>query len=140
MEVQQPTISDHNLHLKETQTWRDNAKNSSARLDEWVIRSNAKKHLYKWYEIGDKVYIRCKKEKGKKKSMKHMIKVGSMIKKYRDDTNYDIRTEGPGHRLMKKLRIKDLADCPCGKHSKSHPLLIPLNRLRSITEQRYEVL
>ena len=40
------------------------------------------------------------------------------------------------------MRIEDLADCPCEKHSESHPLLIPITRedwLRSITEQRYEV-
>ena len=72
-----------------------------------------------------------------------MIKVGSIIKRYRYDTNYDIKIEGPGHQLMKKVRIEDLAYCPCEKHSKSHPILTPVTqeeRLRSITEQGYEVL
>ena len=46
-EVQQPTISDHDLHLKKTQTLRDLAKNASFRLDEPMIRSHAKNHLYK---------------------------------------------------------------------------------------------
>lgn len=72
-----------------------------------------------------------------------MIKVGSIIKRYRYDTNYDIKIEGPGHQLMKKVRIEDLAYCPCEKHSKSHQILTPVTqeeRLRSITEQGYEVL
>ena len=50
----------------------------------------------------EKVYVRCQKEKDKKKSTEHMIKVGSIIKRHWDDTNYNIRIEGPGHRLMKK--------------------------------------
>ena len=40
---------------------------------------------------------------------------------------------------MKKVRIEDLADCPCEKHSKSHRLLTPITReewFQSITEQR----
>ena len=44
---------------------------------------------------------------------------------------------------MKKVRIEDLANFPCEKHSKSHPLLTPIThkeQLRSITEQGYEVL
>ena len=60
-----------------------------------------------------------------------MIKVGSII------------TRLPGHRLIKKVRIENLADCLCEKHSPSHPLLTPITReeqLRSITEQGYEVL
>ena len=54
------------MYLKKTQTWRNNAKNASDRLDEWMIRSHTKKHSHKFYEIGDKVYVRSKKEKGKK--------------------------------------------------------------------------
>ena len=41
------------------------------------------------------------------------------------------------------MRIENLADCLCEKHSTSHPLLTPITReeqLRSITEQGYEVL
>ena len=56
-EVQEPTISDHNLHLQKTQTWTDNVKNASDRLDEWMITSHVKKHSYKLCEIGDKVYV-----------------------------------------------------------------------------------
>ena len=72
-----------------------------------------------------------------------MIKVGLIIKRYRDDTNCDVRIEGPGDRLMKKVRIKDLAGCPLEKHWKPHPLLIPINhedRLGSKTEQGCKVL
>ena len=61
-EVQQPTISDHNLHLKKTRTWRKNTKNASDRLNEQML-SHAKKHTYKLYEVGDKVFVRCKKKK-----------------------------------------------------------------------------
>ena len=99
-EVQQPTISDHNLHLKKTQTWRENTKNASDRLDAQMI-SHGKKHSYKLYEIGDKVYVRCKKEKGKKKLTKRIIEVRLITKRCQDDTNHNIRIEGPGHRLMK---------------------------------------
>ena len=81
-EVQQTTISDHNLYLKKAQTWRNNGKNASDRLDERMIRIHAKKYWYKLYEIGGKVYVIYKKEKGKKKSTKYMIKVGSIIKRY----------------------------------------------------------
>ena len=72
-----------------------------------------------------------------------MIKVGLIIKRYQDATNCNVRIEGPCHRLMKKVIIEDLADCPLEKHWKSHPLLIPINheeRLRSKTEQGYKVL
>ena len=44
MEIQQPTISDQNLHLKKTQKWRDSVKNASNRLDKRMIRTYAKKH------------------------------------------------------------------------------------------------
>ena len=106
---------------------RNNAKNGSDRLDKQMIKSYAKKHLYMLYEIGDKVYVRWKKEKGKKKSTKHTIKVGLVIKRYLDDTNYDIKTEGPVHQLMKKVKIEYLAVCPWEKQSKPYPLLIPIN-------------
>lgn len=70
IEVQRPAISDHNLHLMTTRIWRDNARNVSDRLDKQMIRSQAKKHSYKFYKIDDKVHVRSKKEKQKKKSMK----------------------------------------------------------------------
>ena len=72
-----------------------------------------------------------------------MIKVGLVIKRYRDATNCDVRIEGPGHGLMKTVRIEDLAHCSLEKHSKSHQLLIPINheqRLLGKTEPGYKVL
>ena len=78
-----------------------NTKSTFDGLDKRIIRSHAKKHSYKLYEIGDKVYVRCKKEKGKKKLTKHIIEVRLITKRCQDDTNHNIRTEGPGHLLMK---------------------------------------
>ena len=49
----------------------------------------------------DKVYVRCKKEKGKKKLTKRIIEVRLITKRCQDDTNHNIRIEGTGHLLMK---------------------------------------
>ena len=49
-----------------------------------------------------------------------MIKVGLVIKRYRDATNCDVRIEGPVHGLMKTVRIEDIADCSLENHSKSN--------------------
>ena len=68
--------------------------------------SHPKKHTYKLSEIGDKVYVRCKKEKDNKKLTKHMIDVILIIKRCRDDTNCNLRIEVPGHQLIKKWDLK----------------------------------
>ena len=74
-----------------------------------------------------------------------MILVRSILNRYKDNTNYDIAMEGQHHLTMKRMRIKNLADCPDKTLSKksAHPLLIPIThneRLLSMTDQRYEVL
>ena len=139
-EVQQLTISDHNLHLKKTQTWKENTESASDRLDEQMI-SHAKKHPYKLHEIGDKIYVRCKKEKGKEKLTKHIIKLRLIIKKCWDDTNHNVRM--PWSPINEKGRTEDLGDCMWEKHSISHPVLTPATheeQLWGISEQGYKVL
>jgi len=139
-EVQNPTKLDRNQHKKKIESWRENASKASDRLDERMKRSHAKKYSYKKYEKGDRVFVKCKKQRGKGKSTRHMILVGSILKRYRNDSTYEISMEGPGEELMKKVRVEDLADCPS---EMPHPLLIPLrheDRLQRLTDQGYEVL
>ena len=74
-----------------------------------------------------------------------MILVGSILKRYKDNTNYDIEVEGQQRQIIKRVKIENLADCPDKTQSKKsiHVLLIPIThdeRLKSITDQRYEVL
>ena len=57
-----------------------------------------------------------------------MILVGSILKRYKDNTNYNIEMEGQHRQIMKRLRIENLADCPDKTQSKKsiHQFLIPI--------------
>ena len=55
-------------------------------------KSHERKNTYKLYENGDKVLVKCEK-KPDRKSTRHMILVGSVIKRYKDNSNYDIEME-----------------------------------------------
>ena len=66
IEVQQPTISDHNLHLKKMQTSRDNDKNASDRLDERMIRSRVKNICINSTKYVTKYMPDAKKKKARK--------------------------------------------------------------------------
>ena len=61
-------------------------------------------------------------------SARHMILIGSVLKKYKDNTNYDIEMERQHRQVMKRVRIENLADCPDKTQSKKsvHPWLIPI--------------
>ena len=44
------------------------------------------------------------RKRNKRKSQWNKVnQITSITKRYRDDTNYDMRIEGPGHRLIKKV-------------------------------------
>ena len=107
-------------------------------------KSHERKNSYKLYEKCNKVFVKCKRRRGRK-SARHMILVGSILKRYKDNTNYDIEMEGQRREITKRVRIENLADCPDKTQSKKsvHPLLIPITHdecLQSMTDQGYEVL
>ena len=41
-----------------------------------------------------------------------MILVGSVLKRYKDNSNYDIEMEGQHRQIMKRMRIENLANFP----------------------------
>ena len=90
-------------------------------------KSHERKNSYKLCEKGCKVFVKCEKRRGRK-SARHMILVWSILKRYKDNTNYDIEMEGLHCQIIKRKRIGNLADCPDKTQSKksAHPLLIPI--------------
>ena len=79
-------------HEKKRESWRENAQKASDRLDNRIKKSHERKNSYKIYEKGDKVFAKCEKRRGRK-SVRHKILVGSILKRYKDNTNYDIKME-----------------------------------------------
>lgn len=74
-----------------------------------------------------------------------MILVGSVLKRYKDNSNYHIEMEGQHRQIMKRMRIENLANFSDKTQSKKsiHPWLIPITHdecLQSMTGQGYEVL
>jgi hypothetical protein len=53
--------SDYSSHKKITKSWRKKAKKASDKLDERMKKYHAKKHCYRIYKKGEKVFVRCKK-------------------------------------------------------------------------------
>ena len=108
---------------------------------------HARKNVYKIYKKGNWVFVRNKKQKGKKRFNRAIVS-GTVVKRYKDDANYDFRLDKPNccSSILKKVRIEDLADCPDSllkkKTSIKHRYLIPLthnHRLQAITDQDFEV-
>ena len=107
-------------------------------------KGHERKNSYKLYEKGDKIFIKCEKRRGRKFA-RHMILVGSILERYKDNTNYDIEMEGQHRQKTERMRIENLADYPDKTQSKKsvHLLLIPIThdeRLESMTDQGYEAL
>lgn len=151
----QPKDSDFLCHRKRSKSWRKVARKASHRLAERMKNYHAKKHSYKIYKKGEKVFVRCKKQKsGKGKPIKHAIMVATILKRYKDNSNYNILLDNPESNVMKNVRVEDLADCPQTEKSvkspgkakpsaKRHPLLIPYthdDRLQSLMDQGYDVI
>ena len=63
-----------------------------------------------------------------------MILVGSILNRYKDNTNYEIEMEGQHRQIMKRVRIENLADCPDKTQSKKsvHPWLIPITHVERL--------
>ena len=111
-------------HEKKRESLRENAQKASDRLDDRVKKSHKRKNFNKLYKKDQKVFVKCEKRRGRK-SARHMILVGSFLKRYKDNTNYDIEMEGQRRQIMKRVRIENLAYCPDKTQSKKsiHPLL-----------------
>ena len=96
---------------KKRESWSENAQKASDRLDDQIKKSHKRKNSCKLYEKGDKVFVKCEKRRGRK-PVRCMILVGSILKRYKDNTNYDIEMEEQHRQIMERVRIENLADCP----------------------------
>ena len=74
-------------------------------------KSHERKNSYKLYEKGDKAFIKCEKRRGRK-SARHMILVGSILKRYKGNTDCDSKMEGQHRQIMKRVGIENSADYP----------------------------
>ena len=98
-------------HENKRESWRENAQKASDRLDNRMKKSHERKNSYKLYEKGGKVFVKCGKRRGRK-SARHLILVGSILKRYKDNTNYNIEMERQYRQIIKRVRIENLADYP----------------------------
>ena len=92
-------------------SWRENSQKASDSLYDRMKKSHERKNSYKLYEKGEKVLVKYEKRRGRK-SARHMILVGSLLKRYKDNNKYDIEMEGQHPSIMKRVRIENLANCP----------------------------
>lgn len=141
-----PKESDFSMSRKKFESWRTSAKKASDRLDLRMKRYNSKKHDYKIYNKKEKVFVKCKRRTGGKGKTHYFIQTGEVVKRYKDNSNYDILLESGS--LMKNIRVEDLADCPSTPSPKrprerNNHLMIELthdDRLHTITAQGYEII
>ena len=80
---------------------RELASKASDRLDERMQRYHAKKTLTK-FTRKEIVFVRSKKRKGKKRSDR-VIESGTVIRRYKDEANYNLRIDEPNSRVLKSF-------------------------------------
>ena len=150
-----PSTRDYGQQIQNTDSWRKIASKADDRMTKRMLESDARRHKYKIYQPGEKVFVRVGRKRGRF-TRNYRVLVGKILKRFRDEATYKVRFHMPGSKspLVQKFRVEDITDCPseqapacrdkrASRRKFREKFLIPLkrnDRIEQITQQGYVVM
>ena len=106
-----PTRDNFESQAEQSKTWRKQAKTADERMEKVMLDKHARRNTYKIYHVGDKVFIRIGKKRGKI-TKSYRVLPGRITKSYNDDT-YQVRFRFPNSKSysIERFRVEDISDC-----------------------------